>query len=317
MKKITEKVKQIPQEINLIELFERFGSDTRCREYLEALRFPNGVKCTRCQSDKISKIAKRNQFMCDACKYQFSALAGTIFHDTHLPLFKWFAAVYLMCESKKGISANQLSRTLKMSYKTAWYLSHRIREALKTDETDKLSGVLEIDETHIGGKFRNMHGEALERARLRPNKGKLITVGALQRNGRINLKHVPNAQRATLLAFVGTLVDKTTECIYTDELPAYNDLEMTVKKDHETVNHSAGQYVRHGVIHTNGIENVFSLFKRSIVGSFHHISEQHIDRYLDEFEFRFNNRENPYMFRDCILRLLSAEALEYKTLVKS
>ncbi len=220
-----------------------------------------------------------------------------------------------MNESKKGISANQLKRTLKMSYKTAWYLSHRIREALKSDET-KLSGVLEIDETYVGGKFKNMHGDALERARQRPNKGKLITVGALQRKGQIRLKHIPNTTSETLMAFARTLVDKSTECVYTDDWPGYNDLEMTVKKDHETVNHSAGQYVRHGYIHTNGIENVFSLVKRSIVGSFHHISEKHINRYLDEFEFRFNNRENPYLFRDCILRLLNAENLEYKNLVK-
>lgn len=305
------------QGLNLIELFEQFGSDAKCRSYLEALRFPEGITCLRCQSDKISRIIKRNQFMCDACKYQFSVTTGTTFHDSHLPLFKWFATIYLMGESKKGISSNQLSRTLKMSYKTAWFLTHRIREALKTDETAKLGGVLEIDETYIGGKFENMHGERLERARLRPNKGKLITVGALQRKGQIRLKHIPNTMSATLLEFAKTLVDKSTECIYTDDSRSYNDLEMTVKKDHETVNHSAGQYVRHGYIHTNGIENVFSLVKRSIVGSFHHISEKHINRYLDEFEHRFNNRENPYLFRDTILKMLNAPNLEYKQLTKS
>src|SRR5436190_18834072 len=115
--------------------------------------------------------------MCDACNYQFSVTTGTMFKDSNLPLSKWFAAIYLMNESKKGISANQLSRTLKMSYKTAWYLCHRIRESQKTNETKKMSGVLEIDETYIGGKFRFMHGDALKRAQARPHRGKLITVG--------------------------------------------------------------------------------------------------------------------------------------------
>ncbi len=304
------------EQINLIELFEKFGSDAKCRSYLESLRFPDGVKCLRCESDKISRIIKRNQFMCDACKYQFSVTTNTMFKDSHLPLFKWFAAIYLMGESKKGISANQLSRTLKMSYKTAWYLCHRIREALKSREI-KMKGTVEMDETYVGGKFRNMHGEALERAKARPNKGKLVTVGALQRNGEIRLKHVPNSTSETLFAFAQSLINRQTECVFTDDATAYNGLEMFLKVDHETVNHSAGQYVRHGKIHTNGIENVFSLFKRSIVGSFHHISEKHIDRYLDEFEHRFNNRENPYHFRDTILRMLNSENLEYKDLVKS
>jgi transposase-like protein len=306
------------QNVNLIDLFEQFGSDVKCRSYLESLRFPDGVKCLRCQSDKISRIIKRNQFMCDACKYQFSVTTGTMFKDSHLPLFKWFAAIYLMGESKKGISANQISRTLKMSYKTAWYLCHRVRQACKTDESEPMGGpVLEIDETYVGGKFSNMHNDKRELARLRPNKGKLITVGALQRKGHLRLKHIPNTQSQTLIAFVRTLIDKSTDVIYTDDGGGYDNLEAAVKKDHERVNHTAGQYVRHGVIHTNGIENVFSLVKRSIIGSYHHISEKHIDRYLDEFEHRFNNRENPYHFRDTILRMLNSENMEYKELVKS
>jgi transposase-like protein len=305
----------VRHEMDLMELMLQFGSDDKCRKYLEALRFPNGVYCIKCQSDKISRIAKRNQFACDACKYQFSATAGTIFHDSHLPLQKWFAAVYLMCESRKGISANQMKRTLKVAYKTAWYLCHRIREALKSTDI-KMSGTVEIDETYVGGKFKNMHGEALNRAKARPNKGKLVTVGALQRNGEIRLKHVPNSTSEMLMAFAATLVNRKTERVFTDESSAYANLETSLKVDHTTVNHSEGQYVRNGFIHTNGIENVFSLFKRSIVGSFHHISEKHIDKYLDEFEHRFNNRDNPYLFRDTLLRLINSEKIEYKDLVK-
>ena len=306
----------VRHEMDLMELMSKFGSDEKCRTYLEALRFPNGIHCIKCQSDKISRISKRNQFACDACKYQFSAMAGTIFHDSHLPLTKWFAAVYLMCESRKGISANKMKRTLKVAYKTAWYLCHRIREALKSTDI-KMSGTVEIDETFVGGKFKNMHGDALTRAKARPNKGKLVTVGALQRNGEIRLKHVPNSTSEMLMAFASTLINRKTERVFTDESSAYASLEESLKVDHTTVNHSEGQYVRDGFIHTNGIENVFSLFKRSIVGSFHHISEKHIDKYLDEFEHRFNNRDNPYLFRDTLLRLINAEKIEYKELTKS
>ncbi len=310
------KSEKVQQEINLIELFEQFGSEDKCRLYLETLRFPNGIICTRCQSDKISRIKKRNQFACDACKYQFSALAGTIFHDTHLPLFKWFAAVYLMLESKKGISANQLSRTLKMSYKTAWFLSHRIRESLKT-ESETFGGTVEIDETYIGGKLANKHGEALEHARNKPLYGKIIAAGALERGGKVQLKRIAGPTKEILTNFAKSVTQKfKTERVFTDDLPSYKFLEDEIRIDHETVCHSEGQYVRHNVIHTNGIENVFSLLKRSIIGSFHHVSEKHLDKYLDEFEFRFNNRENPYLFRDCILRLLNAENIEYKDLVK-
>lgn len=312
-----KKTQIVAQEINLMELFARFGSDDKCRLYLESLRFPDGIKCVRCNSDKISRVAKRNQFMCSKCNYQFSPMAGTMFHDSHLPLTKWFAAIYLMCESKKGVSANQLKRTLKMSYKTAWYLSHRIREALKTNDDIKLTDIIEVDETFIGGKIQNKHGEARLRAKAKPNHAKLITVGALQRKGEIRLKHVPNPGRPVLHQFIRSLMDRNTKAIYTDDRKSYVGIDWETGVEHQSVNHSQGEYVKGDNIHTNGIENVFSLFKRSIVGSFHHISEKHIDRYLDEFEHRFNNRENPYLFRDTILKMLNAPNLEYKNLVKS
>src|SRR6266511_449357 len=126
--------------MNLAKLVEDFGSEDRCRAFLEDLRWPEGIRCPRCDSDKISRIQKRNQFDCDTCRYQFSVTAGTIFHDSHLPLWKWFMAIYLMVESKKGISANQLKRTFAVSYKTAWYLAHRIRAAMGDDDEPLLHG---------------------------------------------------------------------------------------------------------------------------------------------------------------------------------
>lgn len=140
-------------ETNLIELMEKFNSEERCREYIEQLRWPSGVCCTRCGSLSVSKIIKRHQYDCNDCRYQFSPMAGTVFHDTHLPLTKWFLAVYLMCESKKGMSANQISRTLGIGYKAAWYLCHRIREAMKCDESELLMGTIEADETYVGGAY--------------------------------------------------------------------------------------------------------------------------------------------------------------------
>src|SRR2546425_3087004 len=137
--------------MDIVKLADQFGSEDRARTYLERRRWPDGLKCLRCGSEKISRIEDRHQFDCDSCRYQFSVTAGTIFHDSHLPLFKWFMAVYLMCESRKGISANQMKRTLKVAYKTAWYLCHRIRAALKDADTTPLKGTVELDESWVGG----------------------------------------------------------------------------------------------------------------------------------------------------------------------
>src|SRR5690349_21225804 len=168
------------QDMNLPKLIERFGSEEKCRAYLEDLRWPDGVECPRCKHDKVSRIAERNQYECAKCRYQFSVTAGTIMHDSHLPLWKWFLAIYLMVESKKGISAKQLQRTLGVSYKTAWYLAHRIRDAMGSVEESPLVGVVEIDETLIGGQA---HGKGRG---YRENKS--VVIGAVQRGGNIRLR---------------------------------------------------------------------------------------------------------------------------------
>src|SRR5205807_7272293 len=147
----------------LLQLCDEYRSDERCRAYLEELRWPNGVICPRCEGTTISRIVKRNQFDCDSCRYQFSVTAGTLFHDSHLPLFKWFLAVYLMAESKKSISAKQLQRMLRVSYKTAWYLEHRIRDAMGDDDQPLLRGAVEADETYFGTKRRAGPGQTAHR----------------------------------------------------------------------------------------------------------------------------------------------------------
>ena len=182
-----------------------------------------------------------------------------------------------------------------------------------------LNGIVEVDETYIGGKAKNMHQADKERKIVgRGASGKAMVLGAIQRDGSVRLSRELVSDRATLHAFIKNAVADDAECIMTGEFPAYNGIESETTK-HEKVNHSKGEYVRYtadGDIHTNGVENVWSLFKRSIVGAFHHISEKHLDRYLDEFEFRFNNRENPYLFRDTILQMIKSDNLEYSELVK-
>src|SRR2546423_3337928 len=309
------KVKAPKQEMDLMKLFEQFGTDEQCRIALEKLRWPDGVKCPRCQSDKMSREYKRNQFDCESCGYKFSVTAGTIFHDSHLPLTKWFAAIYLICESRKGISANQLKRTLHVAYKTAWYLCHRIRAAVKDADTSLLNEIVEVDETFIGGKAKNMHKKDRERKiQGRGTVNKAMALAIIQRDGAVRIKLEKTRDRETLHNFIREQTAPDTKRIMTDDWPAYNGIEDS-DTTHETVNHSADEYVR-GDVHTNTVEGVFSLFKRSIVGAYHQVSVKHLDRYLDEIEFRFNNRNNPYLFRDTLLRLIASSNLEYKELIK-
>jgi transposase-like protein len=293
-------------DVNLISLIEKYGSDdSKCREYLETLKWMGAIKCPRCGSEKISRIKKRGQFDCDACRYQFSVTAGTIFHDSHLPLWKWFLAVYLMAESKKGISANQLKRSLKVSYKTAWYLCHRIRKAMQeAGTTPKLSGIVEVDETYVGGKY--------DKRRKRGPWEKQPVMGLLQRKGKFEARTISNAEKKILYGVINGRINKGSE-IMTDELPAYKSLDK-VGYNHEAGCHRKKEWVR-GDIHTNGIENAWSLFKRSIVGSYHKISVKHMDAYLDEFEWRFNGRDNAYLFRDTLVRLLNSPKMEFKELI--
>jgi transposase-like protein len=305
MRKKRKAAKQVQKDIDLLMLMQQYNSEETCREYLQHLRWPEGVKCPRCQSAKISRISMRNQFDCDNCRYQFSVTAGTIFHDSHLPLWKWFAAAYLVIESKKGISACQIQRTLHVSYKTAWYLNHRIRAAVKDEGAELLKGIVEGDESFVGGKRRHVGSGNMV--------GKTMVVGALERGGPIRFRVEKRRDRKTLHKFIQDHVADEAEAIYTDELKSYEGIE-DYNTRHESVNHSIEEWVR-GDVHTNGMESGWSLFKRSIVGAYHHLSEKHLPAYLDEAAFRFNNRKNPHLFRDTLRELLTAEALPYKQLV--
>ncbi len=299
------KERETKQEINLVELIDRFYGEDKCRARLEELRWPEGIECPRCKAKRVGRRESRHQYQCKSCRYQFSVTAGTIFHDSHLPLWKWFLAVYLIVESKKGISANQLKRMIGVTYKTAWYLAHRIRAALNEVDAQLLKGIVESDETFVGGKAEGK-GRGY-------TGNKTVVVGALQRGGNIVLQVVRGRDRETLHGFLRENLAGDVQAIYTDEWEAYRGIADKDTK-HETVNHSEEEWVR-GDVHTNSMENVWSLLKRSIIGSYHQVSAKHLDAYLDELEFRFNNRENPYMFRDAMLKLLLAETLPYAKLI--
>jgi len=292
---------------NLADLMEHFPTDEECRTTLEELRWPDGVRCSRCNGEKNYRT-NREQFYCDSCTYQFSVLSGTIFHDTHLPLRKWFMTIFLIVESKKGVSANQIKRTIGVSYKTAWYLCHRIRAAMTELAPEKLNGTVEVDETFVGGKGR---GQSTGRGTL----NKTLVAGIIQRGGDVRMSVIPRADKKTLKAFIDRFADGTTKEIMTDEWLGYRSLGDHNTK-HYTINHTKKQYVR-GRVHTNTIENVWSLLKRSIVGSYHKVSKKHLDAYLDELEWRFNNRDNPYLFRDTLIKLLGSKNLEYQELIAS
>jgi len=294
------------KNMDLPTLMTDFHPDDKCRSFLEALRWPDGVRCPRCDSDKISRIVKRDQFDCDSCRYQFSVTAGTIFHDSKLPLSKWFLAAYIICESKKGVSSNQLKRMLNVSYKTAWYLSHRIRASMKDDDAEQLLGIVEVDETLIGGEVRGK-GKGY-----RGNKS--IVIGAVVRGGEVQLKVIKRQNKRHMQRFVREAVDDDAEAIYTDEAKAYQGVGDDNTR-HETVHHKSEEWVRADV-HTNTIEGVWSLLKRSIVGSYHQLSAKHLPAYLDEMAFRYNNRKNEYLFRDTLLALIGAETMEYKELIR-
>jgi len=302
----TKRTPEVTQSMNLIRLIERFGAEDRCRAYLEALRWPAGVFCGRCGERKVSHLAKRHQYECDSCGYQFSVTTNTKMHDTHLPLWKWFLATYIITESKKGVSSNQLRRALKVAPKTAWYLTHRIRAAMGDDLEAPLLGTVEVDETVVGGKIRG-------RGRLAARQNKTMIVGAVQRGGEVRLQVIPGNDRDTLHAFIRNVTHDRTKAIYTDSLPSYKGVgdENTL---HEAVNHIANEWTR-GDVHTNTVEGVWSLLKRSIIGSYHQVSAKHLPAYLSEISFRYNNRRNPYLFRDTILRLLETDALPYEMLI--
>jgi len=295
--------------MNLIDINEMFPTEARCRELLVRLRWPEGVRCPRCSMEAVELETDKQLFYCKGCDYQFSVTAGTIFNDSHLPLVKWFAATLIMCEAKKGISACQIQRTLGMSYKTAWYLCHRIRKAMSAAEKPMLDGTVEMDETYVGGKAKGM-GRAMR------VENKEVVFGIRKRNGDLRFFHSKDAKSGTLAAYIREHLSEDVDVICTDDAAVYPyALKKADKKGkrHETVAHSKKEYAR-GDIHTNYIESAFSLLKRGIKGSWHKISAKHLAAYLEEMEFRFNRRKDSDLFLDTLRHMVTAPVLTFEKL---
>ncbi len=310
--------------MNLIDVQKTFKNDHACIEHLASLRWPDGVRCVVCGSGKVNQYASptakqpnRKIYQCQepTCSQQFTATAGTIFHDTHLPLTKWFMALALIVDAKKGISAKQIQRHLSVGYKTAWYLAHRIRKAMEETGSPLLTGTVEIDETYVGGKTirRKDRGN-------RKYADKDAVLGMIERGGQLRFRYLGkgSAKAAIVGPLVREHVSPDVERIMTDEAVIYPfAFAGYFDGKHETIPHKV-TYVR-GDVYTNTIESAFSLLKRGIMGSFHQVSIKHLPRYLSEFEYRFNRRERkgeakPDIFTDTLKRMATAQPMPFVAL---
>ena len=276
-----------------------FHDEAAAYEKLESLLWPHGPVCPRCGGlDRITpvrgKTARRGLYRCGPCKRQFTVTVGTIFESSHIKLNLWFQAAHLMCSSKKGMSAHQIHRILGITYKSAWFMCHRLREAMRDGSFPAQLGgenrVVEADETYIGGKEKNKH-RSKRQHRGRGAVGKEAAFSLVERDGRVRSFHVPEVSAKTLRPILKAQIDDKSY-IMTDEAGVHRKVSQDFI-GHGTVNHGAGEYVRHGgFMHTNTVENYFSILKRGITGTYHHVSQQHLKRYLAEFDFRHNERSS-------------------------
>lgn len=293
-----------------IDAFDReFHDETACKHFLMQMRWPDGVRCPRCGKSERIYALKARPFHWVCCNkgcgerrgYRFSVITKTIFENTKIPLKLWFKVAFLILTAKKGISALQVHRVIfgeesTHAYHTSWYLCMRWRAAMKGDVLP-LEGIVEVDETFVGGKAHNMHASKRKALGLTGTKNKVAVIGAIARKGMIVAKVIENTDTATLDSFVRQTVSKDVKLVATDEHSGYRLLGADM--DHRVVRHGQGEYVV-GTTHTNSIEGFWSLFKRGIIGSYHKVSKQYLPLYVNEFAWRFNNRKNPAMFADLI-----------------
>ncbi len=294
---------QFTPQMTVKEWEALFPTDDVCKAYLARRRWPTGVRCPRCDSDRVYALPSRPfHWECPDCRkggaYRFSVLVETIFEDTKVGLRQWFKVIYLMLVSKKGISSLQIQRMMGFgSYETALYMTHRIRAALADPEFRKLIGIVEVDETFVDGKNKNRHRD--KRTPGTGGAGKVAVMGAIERQGNVVARVVANVDTATADSFVNAAVSEKVDLVATDELGVYHRLSK--RMPHKYVTHGRGEYVR-GHVHTCTIDGFWSLLKRGIMGTFHNVSRKYLPLYVAEFEWRYYNRENPDIFGEAVGR---------------
>jgi transposase-like protein len=300
--------------ISTFQLFEMFPDQETARTYLEGRLWPNGPRCPVCGLGERITARKEGFYRCNACKEDFTVRTGTIFERSHIPLHKWIYAMYLLVTARKGISSMQLAKEIGITQKSAWFVLHRLREACGPDMS-KLQGIIEIDETYVGGIEKNKH-ESKKLKAGRGTVGKTAVLGMRERGGRVVMSPIAKTDKATIQSAIVEQVE-TNSTLHTDEASAYDGIHAK-SFTHETVNHSAGEYVRDNVT-TNGMESIFAVLKRGLHGVYHHASPKHLERYVDEFAFRLNegNVRNHTLTRlDNFIDGTAGKRLTYKGLIQ-
>ncbi len=287
--------------MNIIQVYKQFPTQADCIKHLEKVRWNNEPVCPYCKSKKQTSFKTGNRYKCNGCNTSYSVTVQTIFHKTKCDLQKWFLAISLVLNAKKGLSARQLARDIEVTKDTAWYMLMRIRKAFK-EYGDLLEGIIEADETYIGGKNKNRHKDKkTEGGQGRGGDDKTPVVGVLQRDGKVRAQKVKDVTRKTLHGVIKQHVAPGS-MIMTDEWKSYNGLALLY--GHQAVKHAMGEYVN-GACHTNTLEGFWSLLKRGVIGQFHFVTAKHLNKYIDEFCFRYNNRDNKAIFSDVILKAVT------------